>query len=422
MPLATTPRMAISLWDFSWYTQAGADEPFGDLDAAFTQLVERGFNTIRICAMPFLLFSGRVQPSELIVCGMGGEYGQRTRWYNVRGGYSLDPLHRLEALFDAALRHGVRVIVSSWEYQQSPVFVTDDAWHQSLDAVPGTERATILAKAQARLVTHLQSTGLADPIAYVEVHNEVDLSSIVPPTTNPPPGHYARLRKPLDEAIGVFRQAHPDVPITYSLAEPWPLEFVDLPAGDVTHMHLYAYGVLAALYDAIGIGHGSTSRAQESHWPTPALAAMLRPDAPSPDQWRPTAGWQSEATRISGDLFYAHDWVDPQRWDLWLYEHYQEHRLAMRQTLEGWVDATAALARSTDAPAVIGEGVIGYTPLHTRFEEDAVGKDLAELTVRRALAAGFAGTVLTSNAAPHHPMWWTDQDWMRRINAEITDR
>lgn len=420
MPLVTTPRMAISLWDFSWYTQAGPGEAFGDLDAAFTQLVERGFNTIRICAMPFLIFSGRVEPAENVVCGMGGEYGQRTRWYNVRGGYPLDPLHRLEALFDAAARHGVRVIVSSWEYQQSPVFVADEAWHRALAAVPGPERAAVMAAAQARLVSHLKRSGLDTPIAYVELHNEVDLSTLVPATEDSPPGHYARLRKPLEQAMAAFGQEHPDIPVTYSIGEPWPLEYADLPAGDVTHVHLYAYGVLGALYEAIGLGHGSQPRPHVPEWPTPALEAMLRPDAPPREQWRPAAGWQSEATGISGDLFYVHDWVDPHRWDLWLYEHYQEHRLAMQQKLEGWVDAAAALARSAQTPAVIGEGVVGYTPLHSRFEEDAVGKNLAELTVRRALDAGFAGTVLTSNAAPHHPMWWTDQDWMRRVNAEIT--
>jgi hypothetical protein len=70
---------------------------------------------------------------------------------------------------------------------------------------------------------------------------------------------------------------------------------------------------------------------------------------------------------------------------------------------------------------VLGEGVIGYTPLYSRFEEDAVGRDLAELTVRRALKAGFVGTVLTSNTAPHHPTWWADQNWMRELNAEITE-
>ncbi|MEU0249029.1 hypothetical protein ABZ192_32840 [Streptomyces sp. NPDC006235] len=36
------------------------------------------------------------------------------------------------------------------------------------------------------------------------------------------------------------------------------------------------------------------------------------------------------------------------------------------------------------------------------------------------LAAGFHGVVLTSNAAPHHPMWHTDGDWMRRMNTRIT--
>jgi hypothetical protein len=61
-----------------------------------------------------------------------------------------------------------------------------------------------------------------------------------------------------------------------------------------------------------------------------------------------------------------------------------------------------------------------YTPLLTRFEEDAVGKDIAEFVVDRCLAAGFQGVVLTSNAAPHHPMWHTDRDWMRRVNSRIT--
>lgn len=127
---APSAPLAICLWDFSWYTQAGPGEPFEDIDAAFDQLTERGFTAIRICAMPFLLFSGKVDYRDLTVGGLGEQYGQRTRWYTVRGGYRLDPLARLESLFDAANRHNVKVIVSSWEYQQSPCFVTDDAWHQ----------------------------------------------------------------------------------------------------------------------------------------------------------------------------------------------------------------------------------------------------------------------------------------------------
>lgn len=420
MPFAPSTPLAISLWDFSWYTQAGPGDAFEDLDAAFVQLVERGFNAVRICAMPFLAFSGRVERGDLEVCGMGGQFGRRTRWYNVKGGYRLDPLSRIEALFDAAARHGVQVIVSSWEYQQSPCFVTQDAWHRALSAVPGPQRAEAMADAQAALVAHLQRTGLDGPIAYVELHNEVDNCALVPADAGSPTGRYARLRTPLEQAITRFREARPDIPITYSVGEPWPLEFGDLPPSDVTHMHFYAYGVLGALYEAVGLGHGTDERPAVAQWPTPALAAMLRPDAPSREQHRPQAGWQQSATGVDSDLFYVHDWVDPEKWDRWLDEHYPAHRDAMFQTLGAWVDATAKLAAAHSAPAVLGEGVVGYTPLLARFEEDAAGRELAEFTVRRALQAGFAGTVLTSNAAPHHPTWWTDEAWMRDLNAEIT--
>lgn len=84
------------------------------------------------------------------------------------------------------------------------------------------------------------------------------------------------------------------------------------------------------------------------------------------------------------------------------------------------VDSVAGFARLRGVPAVLGEGVVGYTPLLTRFEEDAVGKDIAEFVVDRCLAAGFWGVVPTSNAAPHHPMWHTDRDWIRKVNARVT--
>ncbi|GIH15150.1 cellulase-like family protein [Rugosimonospora africana] len=415
------PRLAISLWDFSWYTQAGPGEPFENLDEAFDQLLDRGFNAVRICALPFLLFSGRVPDTDLTVCGLGHDYGQRTRWYNVRGGYPLRPLDRLEQLFDSAGRHGVRVIVSSWEYQQSPCFVTSDVWFRALAAVPPADRCQLMAQSLARLVEHLSARGLAGPIAYLELHNEVDNCGVCPPTPGDPPGHYARLRVPLRQGLATLRQARPDLLSTYSIGETWPIELTELADEvGVAHFHFYVYGVLAALYQAVGLGHGTGARPAVEHWPTPTLAGMLRPDAPRRADYRPDASWQTRATGIDGDLFYVHDWVDPDRWDLWLYEHYQEHRLAMRAALTDWVAAVAAHAGRLGVPAVLGEGVVGYTPRLSRFEEDAVGKDLAEHTVRGCLDHGYWGAVLTSNAAPQHPMWWTDQSWMRRLNAQIT--
>ena len=48
-------RLAVCLWDFSWYTRAGAGEPFDDLDRAMRETVDRGFNAVRICAAPLLV-------------------------------------------------------------------------------------------------------------------------------------------------------------------------------------------------------------------------------------------------------------------------------------------------------------------------------------------------------------------------------
>lgn len=417
---ATTDRLAITLWDFSWYTQAGPGEPFADIDRAFAETVDRGFNTVRICAMPFLLFSGRVQdPESIQVRGLGGDFGQRTRWYDVRGGYPLDGRRRLVELFEAAARHDCKVIVSSWEYQQSPSFADTDSWHRALAEVPGPDRAEAVAEALADLLDFLTERGLDGPVAYVEVHNEVDNCDLVP--ADGTPGHYARLRGPLERAVKLLQARHPAVPVTYSLGEPWPDELDDLPEqAQIAHFHFYVYGVLGALYEAVGLGHGTEAAPDTATWPTPELAAMLRPDAPAFADYQPDEPWRLAATGIPRELFYAHDWVDPDRWDLWLYENYAAHRQSMRDTLARWVDSAAEFARRRGVPAVLGEGVVGYTPLLTRFEEDAVGKDIAEFVVDRCLAAGFHGTVLTSNAAPHHPMWHTDRDWMRRINSRIT--
>ncbi|WP_371667333.1 hypothetical protein OG985_06795 [Streptomyces sp. NBC_00289] len=415
----TTGRLAITLWDFSWYTQAGPGEPFADLDRAFAETVERGFNTVRICAMPFLLFSGLVQdPDSLHVRGLGEDFGQRTRWYNVRGGYKLDGSRRLVELFEAAARYDCRVIVSSWEYQQSPSFADTDAWHRALAAVPAPDRAEAMAEALAGLLDFLTERGLADRVAYVEVHNEVDNCSLVPSDGG---SHYGRLRAPLGRAVDLLRSRHPRVPVTYSLGEPWPRELDDLPEqAQIAHFHFYVYGVLGALYEAVGLGHGTEPAPATAAWPTPELARMLRTDAPPFSDYQPDEPWRLQATGIPRELFYAHDWVDPDRWDLWLYENYQSHREAMRETLAEWVDSVADFARRRQVPAVLGESVVGYTPLLTRFEEDAVGKDIAEFVVDRCLDAGYQGVVLTSNAAPHHPMWHTDAVWMRRVNARVT--
>lgn len=403
-------RLTISLWDFSWYTRAEDGGPYADLDAACAKAAELGYNTIRICAAPLLLFGnlgldGLAADLEIEGLGKspdGGFYGRGTRWYDAPGGYRLKLQERLLDLFDAAARHGLVVILASWEYQQSTVFAGTPAWFDAIDAVPLHGRYRVLADAWDRLIGALTAAGHRERIALVELHNEVDFS-ILPALAD---GGTEQLHR--------LRSLHPDLLVTASYGKPPHLAMHTMADGlGAAQFHVYSYGVLDVLQQQIDIRSDGTFG-----FPNQALSALLRPDAPSVAEYGRLADWKYRATVVTDQMFYGYDWIDPDTWDAWLYNEYGMYREVMRREIESRVIAIAAWARWKKVPAVVGEGWIGYTPLHGTFEEGPIGRDLAECGIRTALNHGVWGMVLCSNAAPHHPMW-ADEGWQRRMNSLI---
>lgn len=412
VPRHLPERLTVCLWDFSWYTRAGVGEPYEDLDLVMRDTAARGYNTVRICAAPLLLFGDLgldalahdLEIEGLGCAATGGQFGQRTRWYNVTGGYRIDLCARLLQLFDAAQRHGIVVILSSWEYQQSPSFAASSHWFDAIDSVPVAERLDALGRAWNRMLVALAHAGHTERIAFVEIHNEVDFS-ILPPL---PAGGSV--------AISALRASHPGLFITASYGKPPHLAMFLAPDGlGVAQFHVYSYGVLDALQRKLDIrSEGSDD------FPNSDLRCMLRRDAPSVREYGRPADWKLRATVITDQMLYGYDWIDHKIWDAWLDDHYSVYREVMLREIESRVVAIAAWARWNGIPAVIGEGWVGYTPLHGGFEDGAAGLELAEHGIRAALAHGVWGIVLCSNAAPHHPMW-ADVKWQRRINAEILD-
>jgi hypothetical protein len=407
-------KLTITLWDFSWYTQTAPGEPFHDLDEAFREAVARGYNTVRICAAPLLLFGEHdLDTTALQLTNMGGETGQRTRWYDAAGGQTIDGRAHLLHLFEAARRQNCYVIISSWEYQQSPAFLTTSAWHDMLRAISPEHRHIALANALSRMTDFLGEAGLADRIAYLELHNEVDLSRLGQVVANGENTYWGQ-RPYLEKALDTLQQKQPELLSTVCYGVPPYLDMNSIPDNaQVAHQHIYVYGVLHELE------RWAQVRAAAPVFPTPELKSLLRPDAPDFASWgAQVPPWRLEATGISPSMFYAYDWVDPVAWDTWLYRNYGRHELEMKQAVDARLRATANWARHHDVPAVIGEGWIGYTPLLADFEDGPIGQDFARHAVNRCAELGFWGTLPGSNSAPQHP-GWANTAFQKELNASF---
>jgi len=400
-PAHLPERLTITLWDFSWYVRTGPGEPFEDLDRAFAEAVERGYNTIRICAMPYLLFGSGLDTSAIRLGPLGGGYGRRVRWYDVGAPAVIDGRAQLLALFEAAKRHDCFVIVSSWEYQQSSSFAAEPDWCEALMRIDPEQRAEAQAVALADLIDFLTDHDLADRVAFTEIHNEVQVGHLADGLPTDPDERVVTLRPRLERGLEAFHRRHPDRPVTVNYAR--------VPAGamrgvpemiDVLVTHPYVYGVLGAFIETYGL-RGRPEEFDQAR----AEREILLPGAPKLGEWAPDRPWRLTATIVSGPEIYAHDWGDAEAIDRWLYRHYPAWEYAMIATLRLWLDVAHDWAVSHGVPTVFGEGWIGYTPRDGRFEEGPVGAEFCRLAVDESLRIGAWGTVVCSNAAPHHAMW-----------------
>lgn len=400
-------RLTITLWDFSWYVRTGEGEPFENLDRAAAEAVERGYNTIRICAMPFLLFGSGLDTTAVELDRLGGDYAQNVRWYDVGAPTVIDGRAHLRELFEVCRRHGLFVILSSWEYQQSSSFATAPDWWDALRAVDPEDRAERLAESLAALIDFLAEHGLDDRIAFTELHNEVQIGHLSDGLTSwlvDDARTVVELEPRLTRGLARFHELQPDQPVTVNYAHVPVASMRAVPHNiDVLVVHPYIYGVLDEVTQAFDL------RGSLADFPRAAVeaAGILRADAPDAESWvlPPERAWKSEATIVGKPEIFLHDWVDAEAFDRFLYERYQAHRVEMDRVLRIWLDVAADASRSRGIPLAFGEGWVGYTPLHGTFEEGPVGSEFCRRAVRESARVGAWGTIVCSNAAPHHPMW-----------------
>lgn len=105
----TPRRMTNAMWDFSWLTQHYPGGTFSDFDRAAAELVERGFNTVRIDAYPLVIGALRSESEAITIPAdplANWGMSDRDRQHAV--------VRELVEFLRAMKRAGLYVILSSW--------------------------------------------------------------------------------------------------------------------------------------------------------------------------------------------------------------------------------------------------------------------------------------------------------------------
>lgn len=194
---------AITMWDFSWLERRWPGAGFEDWGRALDELVERGYNAVRIDAYPHLVHYGAEK-----------EWTLKPVWdQQVWGSPALNRVRVMPALVEfmgECHRRGVKVALSSW-------FRKDLA-----DTRMRLSSPEVFATAWLSVIDHVRDAGLLDAILWVDLCNEWPGDLWAPFFRNDPPDatwgywHTAASMNWMRTSIEIVRKAYPQLSYCYS--------------------------------------------------------------------------------------------------------------------------------------------------------------------------------------------------------------
>ncbi|MEW6752008.1 MAG: cellulase-like family protein [Candidatus Latescibacterota bacterium] len=425
MAPASEERLAISFWIWAlWDTTPNGF--FHDLEARVAELVERGFNGIRLEGGACLAHDAAGRPRGALeyleaVPGHAGHIRQMERM----GAGRCDVLGRLVELCTLAQRYRVKVILSSWYFLHT-FWVTDDRLTAELLGLPPERCYMRFAEGLHHILQELEQRGLADVVAFAEVFNESDGLSFVGGfgEKRAPKGVLNTYRSWHEEALAFLQERHPDIRFALDTYTPHTNAELAPRNAQVWNFHSYflwgVYGVLEqCLWSAADLND-------------PACYAPLRRYLR-----RDVVPLRTIQDSRRGRAPMAADWYKR----IWLYRNL--HPAALPE-VEGLLQANleqhaAEYARQAEAgltqalafrdrqlpgvPLVMGEGMSYCGDNRLRWEERSdLYWEIVERAVRQCRDSGVMGCVARTNSGPEDPAWWEYPERLQRVNTVFLGR
>jgi hypothetical protein len=203
--IKTIYPLAITMWDFSWLERRWPGAGYEDWDNALDELIERGYNAVRIDAYPHL------------VAENPGKTWTLNEVWNIQDWGSPDVIQvqiqpQLNQFIAKCRDRGIKVGLSTWFRRDEDMTLLKidtsakmaEIWIQTLDSI---------AKDQ-----------LLDSILYVDLCNEWPGDIWCPFFKNDPPEltwgywHTEKSMRFMKESIELVRAAYPELPLCYSFS------------------------------------------------------------------------------------------------------------------------------------------------------------------------------------------------------------
>jgi hypothetical protein len=398
LPAHLPPKLSIGIFFWNWVAMATPGEPYHDLERAVTGLRQRGFNSVRAEAGLNWCFTADGKPrGEMEFCRWIPGYSDNLTTVNVKGGGRHDVLKRAVYLMELAKKHGVHVILTSWEYQDSSWLVADQRIRAEVMAIPPEKRLMHLAQHHDRLLTILKQKDLHKNIAFIEVHNEPDCSEF-------PQGPQGK--KLHEEAIALLRDRHPDILVSGDYASH---DTAIVPDNvQVYDQHTYV-GLYSSLFE-------QTIWRRDFDPANPKKNELLRRVLKDP--FVPYDQFMKAAQNVR-EFWRPIDWVycnlDNRAYDEWLIEQYGREKTALEAKARGFFEGDAKEAARRRIPAVCDEGGCWCGPMGSKFEVTRPGLSIFELQVDLAIQHGYWGMMPTSSCGPENPPW-QNVEWLKTVN------